>query len=190
MTAFASTTTRVTRVIGDHGAPRRGSTPSWRRWPRALGLLTCVLAWFTVGCDDEPGASPAMDAGTGGTGGNGGVGGAGGNAGAGGAGGAGGRPFAGAGLAVPAAARACEAVIRDPSGVMRGAVFGAGTDGRLVERAPRHALAWRSTGDGAIPDGAVELRVDGDAASLELMLSRCYGADGMPLPDAEVSVIR
>ncbi len=121
--------------------------------------------------------------GMGGAGGQGGAGGgAGGMGGAGGQGGSGGAMPGGPGLRVPAAARACEVVLR---GDVTHVSYGPGIRGRDMARGDRRAIAFFTRGDAAIPDGAVGVASSGP---VEVVRSTCFDAAGAEIAGASVQL--
>lgn len=85
-------------------------------------------------------------------------------------------------LVIPAAARACEVLLRDaPGGEVTGAGFEAGVTGAHVREAPRTALSFASTP--STPIGAVRVQVLGSEGAFTVERSRCFDASGAPLAD-------
>jgi hypothetical protein len=98
-------------------------------------------------------------------------------------------PFAGTGLAVPAAARGCEVTLSDPGKAVQSVVFRDGTRGHHLRRSPLIALAFVSTTGGAVPDGTVEVVLAPGAAEVSVLSSQCFDADGAALAGAEATLV-
>ena len=153
------------RVSGEGGRPRRGR--------RSLAAVLGVWLFACGGGGGGAGGTADAEAGGGSTGGST---------------GGGQPPLMGAGLSVPAEARACEVSLFDATGELVEVVFQDGTRGQSLRRGARVTLAFVSTG-GAIADAAVGLRLAAGGAGPTVESAACFGADGRTLEAGEVRVL-
>lgn len=96
-----------------------------------------------------------------------------------------GSPTTGAGLMVPAHARACELVLDDPDGVVSGFEFGDTVTGKAKRRGRHLAVAFYAMSDHDIHTDAVVPVWEGDTQTMPTVaLAHCYDRLGHPLEDA------
>lgn len=78
------------------------------------------------------------------------------------------------------AARSCEAIVVEDATRIFGVDFGDGVSGTHVREAPRTAVAFHRTTDGAFAAGAATVR-RATGGTLSLRRARCFDREGRPL---------
>lgn len=92
---------------------------------------------------------------------------------------------------VPAAARACEAVLELPDGATWTADFGEGVKGTAVAEGPRVAIAFLRESDatfGADAVGVALFAKEGTELTPNVTNSSCFDADGKEIEDVSLSL--